>query len=586
MRPHPVGMRTSARRNAGLILIVLPGILALLGRAFSAPLPPRASGKKTGLSIAYPHDGTIFPQEIPPPHFIWSDDSRGVNAWRVRIRFSDAGMPMESSATAQGWTPSGSAWEDIKKHSLEKPAQVTVTGYDAGNPGRGLSRSDIAITTSKDLVEDSIFYRELPLPFKVAFQNPTRTVWRFGAVSSSAQPPVVLEKLSPCGNCHSFSGDGKLLGMASDHGHDTGSYMILETSRTMTISASKLITWTDYRRQDNQETFGLLPSLSPDGRHVLATVKDMPVVFVVKPDLYFSEIFFPVQGIIAVYSREQKIFSALPGADDPSLVQSNPVWSPDGRDIVFARSVAYPLKSAVRSGFDSEGLPPCVCAADPDCAKFIEGKKPFRYDLYRIPFNDGKGGKAEPIVGASHNGMSNYFPKISPDGKWLVFCQARNFMMLNPDSVLHIVPASGGRPRKMRCNTPRMNSWHSWSSNSRWLVFASKANTAYTQLFLTHIDADGQDSPPVLLENFTVPDLAANMPEFVPLQADAIQHIRDQFVEDPARGAMRRRRGAHQFDARQGKEGPAGIQREGAGRVPSVEDTPESGPMQPSRRRP
>ena len=46
--------------------------------------------------------------------------------------------------------------------------------------------------------------------------------------------------------------------------------------------------------------------------------------------------------------------------------------------------------------------------------------------------------------------------------------------------------------------------WHSWSSNGRWLVFSSKANTAYTQLFLTHIDANGESTPPVVLERFTV----------------------------------------------------------------------------------
>ena len=44
-----------------------------------------------------------------------------------------------------------------------------------------------------------------------------------------------------------------------------------------------------------------------------------------------------------------------------------------------------------------------------------------RYDLYRIPFNHGKGGRAEPIIGASNDGMSNNFPKVSPDGKWIVF---------------------------------------------------------------------------------------------------------------------------------------------------------------------
>ena len=76
-----------------------------------------------------------------------------------------------------------------------------------------------------------------------------------------------------------------------------------------------------------------------------------------------------------------------------------------------------------------------------------------------------------------------------------------------------------------------MNSWHSWSSNSRWLVFSSKVNGAYTQLFLTHIDENGNDSPPVLLERFTSPDRAANIPEFVRLPGDAIADIREQFLD-------------------------------------------------------
>jgi len=60
-----------------------------------------------------------------------------------------------------------------------------------------------------------------------------------------------------------------------------------------------------------------------------------------------------------------------------------------------------------------------------------------------------------------------------------------------------------------------MNSWHSWSPNGKWLVFSSKANSAYTQLFITHIDEQGRSSPAVLLENFTASDRAANIPEFV-----------------------------------------------------------------------
>jgi tetratricopeptide (TPR) repeat protein len=166
-----------------------------------------------------------------------------------------------------------------------------------------------------------------------------------------------------------------------------------------------------------------------------------------------------------------------------------------------------------------------------DVPEFTVEKQPFHYDLYRMPFNDGKGGTAQALEGASNNGMSNYFPKYSPDGKWIVFCKAKNYMLLQPDSDLYIIPAAGGVARRLRYNTARMNSWHSWSSNSRWLVFSSKVNTPYTQLFLTHIDDDGNDSPPVLLERFTSPDRAANIPEFVRLPGDAIAEIREQFLD-------------------------------------------------------
>ena len=176
-------------------------------------------------------------------------------------------------------------------------------------------------------------------------------------------------------------------------------------------------------------------------------------------------------------------------------------------------------------------MPKNLLLDEKDVPEFVKDKEPFKFDLYRVPFNEGRGGKAEPIEGASHNGKSNYFAKFSPDGKWIIFCKAENYMLLMPDSELFIIPAAGGEARRLRANTPRMNSWHSWSSNGRWLVFSSKANTAYTQLFLTHIDENGESTPPVLLERFTGPDRAANIPEFVPLPADAIAKIKEQFLD-------------------------------------------------------
>lgn len=142
-----------------------------------------------------------------------------------------------------------------------------------------------------------------------------------------------------------------------------------------------------------------------------------------------------------------------------------------------------------------------------------------------------RGGEPELIAGASRNGMSNSFPKVSPDGRWIVYVEARNGQLMRPDSRLFIVPASGGTVRLMKCNTRLMNSWHSFSPNGRWLVFSSKSRSPYTQLFLTHIDEDGKDSPAILIENTTAANRAANIPEFVNIPPDGIEKINAPVTE-------------------------------------------------------
>jgi tetratricopeptide (TPR) repeat protein len=472
------------------------------------------------LRITYPQEGTLFPPESLAPTFVWENIAGHDGRWEIVIRGGQGVELLHASVDAPRWQPSEEAWKQVKDLSLERDVELTVAGPSTGK-GAPTSAS-VHFRTSKDVVGDSLFYREVPLPFLKAVQDPSRIRWRYGTIDQPAGPPIVLQNLPVCGNCHSFSDDGSALGLDVDYGNDKGAYAVMPVQKHMVMDDAKIITWSDYKRSDEELTFGLLSRVSPTGRYVISTVKDRSV-FVALPDIMFSQLFFPIKGILVVYDRETKTFSALPGADDPQYVQTNAVWSPDGKYIVFARAKAYHAEHLEQKN--------SVLVDTKDVPEFAEDKQPFRYDLYRIPFNDGKGGTPEPLQGASDDGMSNFFPKYSPDGKWIVFCKARSYMLLQPDSELWIMPASGGAARRLRYNTARMNSWHSWSSNSRWLVFSSKVNTPYTQLFLTHIDENGNDSPPVLLERFTSPDRAANIPEFVRLPGDAISEIREQFLD-------------------------------------------------------
>ncbi|QOY88895.1 PD40 domain-containing protein [Paludibaculum fermentans] len=340
--------------------------------------------------------------------------------------------------------------------------------------------------------------------------------WRVRAVNEP-RSRVVMEGLPVCANCHSFSADGRVMGMDLDGlRKNKGRYFLAEAGRDVTVRNQDVIQWTSEQgRLENAIRVGFMSQVSPKGDAVVTTI-DTPGAtssnyYVANfTDYRFLQVFFPTRGRLAWYSRASGVLKPLPGADDPAYVHFGAVWSPDGRSLVFARARAQDPNPA--------GHPVARFANDPN-------ELQIRYDLYRIPFNGGQGGVAEPVEGASNNGMSNTFPKLSPDGRWLVFVQSRNGQLMRPDSQLYIVPAAGGQARRMNCNTALMNSWHSFSPNGRWMVFSSKARSPYTQMYLTHIGDDGMDTPPILIENSTAANRAVNLPEFVNGQAGGLRSI-------------------------------------------------------------
>ncbi len=430
-----------------------------------------------------------------------------------------SGQIYSTKTNSLSWRPDAATWNFIKITSGNDSVFFTVAGPGTKTLGKQFTSGKSVFCFSPDSVGAPVFYRAVPLPFSYALKHVDEIEWYLGGVQDK-EPKKMLSNIPVCANCHSFSKDGMSFAMDIDYANDKGSYVISGMADTISLTPDKIISWSNYKREDGERTYGLLSSISPDGRYVLSTVKDRSV-FVPVDNLMYSQLFFPIKGIVAIYDRDKKTFYALSGADDKSMVQSNPNWSPDGKEIIYARAPRYHT-TAIDNTQD-------IVINPEDVTEFLTGKTDFKFDLYRMDFNDGAGGEPIPVPGASQNNMSNFFARYSPNGKWIVFCQSENFMLLQPDSKLYIMPAAGGTPRLMKCNTSNMNSWHSWSPNSKWLVFTSKQKGAYTQLYLTHIDDEGNDSPAVLLDNLIFPKKAINIPEFVDTRKHQLRQMADNF---------------------------------------------------------
>ncbi len=540
--------RGSGARGFGLL--VLAATVAQL-----AAQPYRRTGESpASITIDYPAEDSIFPPDMVAPTFLWRDREKSALTWRIDVTFAGlAGIQVRASGErmqvgeidercisetnklpaltpeqmeAQTWKPDAATWAAIQRQSVAAKATITISGFVDKDSRQPVSRGQVTIRTSKDPVGAPIFYRDVPLMPSEGENGVIKPLgakavpliaWRLRSVSEPASR-VMMTGLHTCANCHSFSRDGKTLGLDLDGPqNDKGLYALVSIKPQMAIRNEDVIAWSSFRgKLGSQVREGFMSQVSPDGRYVVTTIKpkgadNQQFYFVSNfKDYRFLQVFYPTRGILVWYDRATGEVQHLPGADDPRYVHTNAVWSPDGKFLVFARAVAkdaYP-----------KGAPPAKYANDPN-------ETPIQYDLYRIPFDGGKGGKPEPIAGASANGMSNSFPKVSPDGRWIVFVQARNGQLMRPDGKLYIVPVEGGQARLMRCNTPLMNSWHSFSPNGRWLVFSSKSRSPYTQMFLTHVDENGNDSPAILIENSTAANRAVNIPEFVNIPTDGMLKI-------------------------------------------------------------
>ncbi|MBS3775858.1 MAG: PD40 domain-containing protein [Bacteroidales bacterium] len=249
----------------------------------------------------------------------------------------------------------------------------------------------------------------------------------------------ILEK--NCANCHSFNQSNPDEFLIHIRGSKGGTYFIDDGKITRTAL-----------KTENMPGGATYPTWHPDGRYVAFSSNKVKQSFYAHPRKSI-EVYDQVSALV-LYDREENEMLYIREQDTVDHMQTFPSWSPDGRYLYFCRT------RQVEENYT------------------VQNVKDIHYDLARKPFNPETRsfGKTEIVFDAAEREKSVSFPRISPDGQYLVFTlhDYGTFPIWHKEADLHLLNLKTGESGRMELNSDETESYHTWSSNGRWLVFSSK----------------------------------------------------------------------------------------------------------------
>ena len=216
---------------------------------------------------------------------------------------------------------------------------------------------------------------------------------------------------------------------------------------------------------------------------------------------------YDLSSDIIAYDVEKDLVTNL--ENDSNEFEVFPAWAPDGKTLYYSSGHFV----------DNDSTPS-------KSRNVIKRYKDLKYDLYKKSFDPEtmSFGPRELVFDAVAVGQSAVLPRVSPDGRFLLFSSGEHgyFHIWHHDSDLWMMDLKSGEVRKVdEWNSPDTESYHSWSSNGRWVIFSSRRDDgSYTRPFIAHVDAEGHGSKPFELPSAD-PDYhrqfmrSYNIPEFM-----------------------------------------------------------------------
>ncbi len=397
-----------------------------------------------------------------------------------------------------------SEWHDMVAQNVGDTLTVSVSAkYDDG----WHTYESFSFYVSQDSIDYGVVYRKLEPGYEVYSK-----MGIYERDLSSYDETVLIEntQFSGCVNCHSFNHCDPAnlsLHIRGQHGATLlrldGNMAAYNTSTPRTLGSC------------------VYPYWHPGGRYIMYSANLTQQVFHVI-DSNRIEVYDQASDLL-LYDTETNELLEIPSLARDSVMETFPAFSADGRLLYFVQATALPTGSR-----DLLNIRYNLC-----CISF---------DAYSGTF----GSKIDTLLMAEKLNRSVTMPRPSYDGKFLMFTMAEygQFPIWHHEADLYMVPTEDLRQpitdvekyRMSAVNTNDTESFHNWSSNSRWIVFSSRRDDGlFTRLYFSHIDQDGRDTKPFLMPqanprryydelfmSYNVPDFVSSPVDFDGIMAESL----------------------------------------------------------------
>ena len=480
--------------------IILSLLSVLLLTACTSETVSDAKQEKNLPNIYPDYLGVTIPVNIAPLNFGMADET----ALLVDAVVTDRNGNTLHSQGEESVDFDIDDWHELLDNNRGDSLSVTVSAkYEDG----WHTYNAFSIYVSSDSIDYGICYRLI---------EPGYEVWsKMGIYErdlSSFEERALIEntQFEGCVNCHSFN-RGNPADMSLHIRGPHGATLLRQNDGPMSAYDTK-----------TDQTLGLCvyPYWHPSGKYIAYSTNTTQQLFH-SADSNRVEVFDEASDI-QVYDVNKNELLLSPILKQDSVYETYPVFSADGRSLYF-----------------------CAARVIPEGSQLLDS---IRYNLCRIDFDPetGKfGNRIDTIINAEAQRKSVSFPRPSYDGRFLCYTLSDygQFSIWHHEADLYLMDLATGQSTPMTgANSKDTESFHNWSSNSRWMVISSRRDDGlFTRPYFCHVDAKGNVTKAFMLPQknprrfYRECFLSFNVPDFIIRPTDFDGHKASGIINDESR---------------------------------------------------